>query len=123
VFLNLFAMKIEEGILLLASSKKKSLTVKEAVEIIELVSRDPRVIKEVLNIAENRGILKRRGTSIEISKGVSGFSKPKVKRLECESSCRRCGLKIKNCFYIEIDDQIFGPFGSECVQKIAQTSS
>ncbi len=103
---------------LLLGIKKKELTVKEAVEIIELVSRDPEAAKEVLKAAEEDGLLRRDGKKIYISTASSNFSRPRIKRLDCESSCRRCGTSIKNCFYIVLEDRELGPFGSECVNKI-----
>lgn len=111
-------MKVEGALLLLSSSKRREMTVKEAVEIIEMVTRDPEVIKHVLSEAEERGLIRREGKRVYIVEEVSSSHKPRIKRFDCDSSCRRCGVRIKNCFYIVIDDRELGPYGSECVQKV-----
>ncbi|MFQ5800198.1 MAG: DUF5830 family protein [Candidatus Hydrothermarchaeales archaeon] len=111
-------MKVEEALLLLSSSKRKEMTLKEAVEIIEMVTRDPEVIKHILSEAEERGLIRREGKMVYIAEGVSSLHKPRVKRFDCDSSCRRCGIRIKNCFYILIDDRKLGPYGSVCVNKV-----
>ncbi|RMF91488.1 MAG: hypothetical protein D6733_01050, partial [Methanobacteriota archaeon] len=109
---------IEEGVLLLTGAKKREMTVREAVEIIELVSRNPETIKGVLAAAEERGLIKREGKKVYISEGAGERSRPKIRRVDCDSTCRRCGVRIKNCFYIQIEDYQLGPYGSECVQKM-----
>jgi murein endopeptidase len=111
-------MELEDGILLLLNSKKQVMTVREAVEIIEMVSKDSKYIKNVLKTAEERGLLTRSGVNLTISEGVSRFPNPRIKRFDCDSSCKRCGLRIKNCFYVQIDDREFGPYGSGCVNRI-----
>jgi hypothetical protein len=111
-------MNVEGALLLLSAAKKREMTVKEAVEIIELVTRNPEFIKTVLETAEERGLIKREGKKVYIAEeGASSF-KPRIRRVDCDSSCRRCGIRIKNCFYILIDDYQFGPYGSECVNKV-----
>jgi hypothetical protein len=111
-------MEIEDGMLFLLSSKKKVITVREAVEIIEMVTKNPKMIKNVLKTAEERGLLTRNGVNLIISEGASRFPNPWIKRVDCESACKRCGVRIKNCFYVQIDDREFGPYGSECVNRI-----
>jgi predicted methyltransferase len=118
MFLNLFVMKIEDALLLLAASACRTMSVREAVEIIELVTRNPAAIKEILKTAEEQGIIERDDKTITISEGAAAFPKPKITRADCDSSCRRCGVRIKNCHYIEFDDHRLGPYGSECVNKI-----
>jgi hypothetical protein len=111
-------MKSEEALLLLATSARKTISVRDAVAIIELVTKNPGTIKEVLKTAEEIGIITREEKVITISEGAAGFPKPKITRVDCESACRRCGVKIKNCYYIEFDDHKIGPYGSECVNRI-----
>ena len=112
-------MKVEDAIHLLAASGNRVMKVKDAVEIIEMVTKHPDAIKEVLKTAEVMGLIKRDEMRIFISGDVEDFPKPKIKKVDCESSCRRCGIKLKNCFYIELDDRRLGPYGSECVSKIS----
>ncbi len=110
--------RIEEAILLLTTSGKRELTVKDAVGIIELVSNDPELIRKALEQAEEKGFLKRVKKTIYISEAVVSHARPSVRRVDCTSNCKRCGTNIKNCYYIDLEDRTLGPFGSECVQKI-----
>jgi hypothetical protein len=111
-------MKVEDALYLLGVSEKKILSMKEAVEIIELITRNPETIKDVLITAEERGIIKKEGKTVYISTESSNFPKPRIKRVDCESACRRCNVKIKNCYYVVTDDKELGPYGSECINRI-----
>jgi len=111
-------MKIEDALLLLTAVSEKELSVKEAIEVIELVTKNPEMIKKVLLTAEERGLIQRDGKRLFLMEGSTGFPAPRVRRVDCESSCRRCNIRIKNCYYIMIEDRELGPYGSECVQKI-----
>jgi hypothetical protein len=111
-------MKIYDALLLLAGSAHKTMSVRDAVAIIELVTKNPETIKEVLKTAEERAIISRDEKNITISEGAVGFPKPKITRVDCESACNRCGMRIKNCYYVDFDDHRLGPYGSECVNRI-----
>ncbi len=111
-------MKTVDALLLLAASVRRTMSVRDAVEIIELVTRNPETIKAVLEAAEEQGIIRRVERTVTILDGAAAFPKPKITRVDCESSCRRCGVRIKNCHYIVFEDHRLGPYGSECVNKI-----
>ena len=111
-------MTTNDALQLLAASARMTISVRDAVEIIELVTRNPQTIKEVLKTAEERGIIRRTEKTITILDGAAGFEKPRKIRSDCESSCRRCGVHIKNCYFLVFEDHKLGPYGSECVSKI-----
>jgi hypothetical protein len=111
-------MKTLDALLLLAASSRRTMSVRDAVEIIELVTKNPETVKAILETAEEQGIIRRVETTVTILDGSAAFPKPKITRVDCESACRRCGAKIKNCHYIEFEDHRLGPYGSECVNKI-----
>lgn len=108
-------MDVERALGLLAAVNKKEITVKEAVELIELVTRAH--VKDVLKAAEERGIITRRKRYITISEGI-GIEVPKIKKASCEASCSRCGRPITSCYYISFFDEEIGPFGSACIRKL-----
>jgi len=114
--------KVNQALALLMSVKSNELTVKEAVEIIELVTNIPESVREILRIAEAKGLIKRDGGRIIIksSPPIEDFSfpKPKIKKTRCRDNCKRCGRHIGNCHYILLDDTIIGPLGSECIKKL-----
>jgi len=111
-------MDVEEALAVLLAARRRELSVKEAVEMIELVGREPGFVREVLRRAEEKGILRREGRKVYIEALDTGFPSPRVLSFECESSCRRCGARIRNCYFIELGERRLGPFGSSCVRRL-----
>ena len=108
-------MQIERALGLLGAAKDRELTVKEAVELIELVTKVH--VKEVLKEAEERGAIKREGKRITISDDIE-FEVPKIKKASCESNCMRCGRAVTSCYFISFMDDEIGPFGGGCIKKL-----
>jgi len=109
--------KVEQALLLLASVDAESISVKEAVELIELVTTVPELVRRVIAVAEERGIVKREGGRLVIMERIAERS-VQVRQRECIAKCSRCGRRISNCFFILIADSEFGPFGSECIKRL-----
>ncbi len=110
-------MKKEDALLLLLNNGRKEMSISEAVSIIEMVTKDPLIIREVLESAEADGLIKRHDKIIYISS--SGPKKKlSVRRVDCDSACKRCGIRIKNCYYVDAGSKELGPYGSECVSHI-----
>ncbi|MEE9474708.1 MAG: DUF5830 family protein [Candidatus Hydrothermarchaeaceae archaeon] len=108
-------MKVERAIGLLAAVKEKEISVKEAVELIELITRVQ--VKEVLKAAEERGVITRNKKRVLISDDLE-FEVPKIKNVKCESNCMRCGRAITSCYFISFFDDEIGPFGGGCIRKL-----
>jgi len=108
-------MKIEHALGLLGAAKGRELSVKEAVELIELVTMTR--VKEVLEEAEERGVIKRKGKRIIVSDDIE-FEVPKIKKAQCDANCTRCGKAITSCYFITFMDDEIGPFGGGCIKKL-----
>ncbi|MFH1774554.1 MAG: DUF5830 family protein [Methanobacteriota archaeon] len=112
-------LKVRQALQLLSMLKGKETTVKEAVALIELVTSVPELVKEILRTAEESGLIKREKSKLILNFSTTNFEfESKVKKVKCESTCRRCGKKITNCYFIVLQDSELGPFGSECVRKL-----
>ncbi len=109
-------MDVERALGLLLAVKEKEITVREAVELIELVTRVH--VKEVLKVAEERGVIKRSGKQITVINDGIEFETPKIKKAACEATCARCGKAITLCYFICFFDDEIGPFGSGCIRKL-----
>lgn len=109
-------MNIERALGLLMAVKEKEITVREAVEIIELVTRGH--VKEVLKIAEERGVIKRSGKKITVISDGIELDSPEIKKAACAATCARCGKAITSCYFICFFDDELGPFGSGCIRKL-----
>lgn len=109
--------KIEKGLALLSVLRGKELSIKETTEILGMVTQVPQIIHEILKEGERKGLLRREKGKLYISSSTEGplFE---VRRYECVSHCSRCGRRITSCYYFFLDDEEFGPFGSDCVRKL-----
>jgi hypothetical protein len=108
-------MRIERALGLLGAVKEKEISVKEAVELIELVTKVH--VKDVLREAEERGVITRDKKRIVVSDDLD-FEVPKIKKAACEASCMRCGKAITSCYFISFYDDEIGPFGGGCIKKL-----
>jgi len=103
---------------LLKNTKRKDLSVKEAVEIIELVSKKPEFVKSVLKKAEEEGLIKREKFTVYVTSRASSEERLKVKKAMCIANCRKCGKSITSCYYLVILGKELGPYGSTCVKML-----
>ena len=109
--------KVELALRLLTLAGRE-LSLKEAMEIIRSVSRLNEVAKLVLELGKSRGLIKREGSRITI---ITPAEKNwRIEKRSCESTCSRCGRRIKNCYYVVFPEGEVGPFGSECINFIRQ---
>jgi hypothetical protein len=124
VFLKVLDMteepKITQALQLLSMIKEKEVPVKEAVEVIELVTSVPELIRKTLERAEAEGLIKREKGKIvlKFSDETFEFGYPRIKKIKCDDRCKRCGKKITSCYYLLLPDTEIGPFGSKCIKKL-----
>ena len=111
--------KVEQALMLLASIDAESISLKEAVEIVELVTAVPELVRRTIAIAEERGIIRREGSTLMVKEraGARG-RRALVRRRKCSAQCVRCGRRISNCFFILIAGSELGPLGSECIKRL-----
>jgi len=110
--------KVERALALLRSVEAESLAVSEAVELIELVTTVPELVRRTLREAEERGIVKREGGRLIIRERAAGGSGARVRGRECDARCMRCGRRISRCFFLSLAGTELGPLGSECIRKL-----
>ncbi len=112
--------KVEQALMLLASVSAESISVKEAVELIEVVTTVPELVRKTINMAEEKGIVRREGDRLVIREKTTGAEGwvVQVRHRKCHAQCMRCGRRISACFFINIGSDEFGPFGSECIKRL-----
>ena len=114
--------QIEAALMLLGMVGESEISVKEAVEIIQNITRVPERIREVLEIAEERGMIKREGGRLVILEtGKELFRAgeyPRIIKKKADEACTRCGRKITSCYYITLPEREVGPFGSTCIRRM-----
>lgn len=110
---------VDLGVELLAHLEHDELSISEAMDRIEVVTGDPRIQREILEVAERRGIVERESGTIEPQKGGTyvSFQRDVVTK-EGEFSCRRCGAGLSTGHFVRFDGGELGPFGSTCIRKV-----
>ncbi len=111
----------ERCIQLLSIIEQKRISYPELIDILELVTLDLEVKKEVIREAQEKGILRKEGKNIILYNFEEQKFKPNIIRRELEDRCRRCGRTITKCYYIEFLDSELGPYGSSCIKKSGLT--
>jgi len=108
---------VETGVELLATLESE-LSVKEAIDRIELISADPAVQREILDTADRRGVIRRDNGRIasQSSRSVS-FQRDVVSRAG-DFDCKRCHAGLSTGYFIQLDTAELGPFGSSCIRKV-----
>ena len=119
--------RVELGVELLASVDDRELAVAEAVDRVETVTTDPRLVREVLDTAERRGVLVReerdgdgepeRVLRVRRGGGVVRFESQVVER-PVDADCRRCGASLSTGHFVRLSAGELGPFGPSCVRKV-----
>ena len=86
----------------------------------EAVGEAPAVTREVVERAEDEGVIQRVDSDGEPRFGVDGdgveFEDDVVSK-EGEFDCTRCGRSITTGYFVRFDDGDVGPYGSTCIRK------
>lgn len=111
--------RVELALELLAHLEHEELSVKAALDRIELVTTNPSLQREVLDAAEERGVVEREGGTVRPTvEGTDVSFESDVVVREGEFSCQRCGTGIGEGHFVRFDDDEVGPFGSTCIRKV-----
>lgn len=111
--------RVELGLELLAHLEHDELSVKEAMDRVELVTTSPQLQRDILNEAVRRGIVEREaGTVRPVASGTYVRFESDVVVREGEFSCERCGAGISTGHFVRFDADEMGPFGSTCIRKV-----
>jgi hypothetical protein len=110
---------VEVGVELLASLERETVPLPEAVDHLEThVTTNPRLVREILDTAELRGVLDREEGLVRPTAGTYvDFDRDVVVR-EGEFTCRRCGAGLSTGHFVQFDGGELGPFGSTCIRKV-----
>ena len=110
---------VELALSLLAHLEHGELSVKAAMDRIELVTTVPETQRAILDLAVERGIVEREdGTIVPVATGTYVRFERDVVVKEGDFSCRRCGADLGSGHFVRLDDGELGPFGSTCIRKV-----
>jgi len=109
---------VELGVQLLERLEDEELSMAELMDRVETVSTHPRVVREIIEAAEARGVVERDGAIVRPQGGGYVSFEADVVTKEGEFSCRRCGTGLSEGYFIRLDGGEIGPFGSSCIRKV-----
>lgn len=111
--------RVALGVELLAHLEHGELSVKEALDRIELVTTSPQRQREILEAAAERGVVAREGGTVRpATDGTYVSFESDVVVREGTFSCRRCGASLGEGHFVQFDADEVGPFGSTCIRKV-----
>lgn len=113
------AETVELGVELLEHLEDDELSLADAMDRIEAVTTEPTLVRDILDEADDRGVIDRDGATVRTRRGGSfvRFGSQVVTR-EGDFSCRRCGTGISTGHFVTFESGELGPFGSSCVRKV-----
>lgn len=109
---------IEVGLDLLSHLEDDELSVKETLDRVEVVTRNPRLQRAILDAAEQRGIIERESGVVRPQRAAFVRFQSDVIKKDGDFSCRRCGTGLSTGYFIDLDSGEVGPFGSTCIRKV-----
>lgn len=109
---------VDLGVELLAHLEHDELSLADAVDRIEVVTRDPTLTREILDTATARGVIEREDGLIRPQRGTYVRFERDVVRREGEFTCRRCGARLSTGHFVRLDAGELGPFGSSCIRYV-----
>ena len=111
--------RISVALALIAALETQTLSLKQLVDRIELISSSPQETRAILDAATRRGLIARDGSQIAIrDRSVAPALTPAVIRRAGSYRCRRCGRRLSEGHFIQLPDGEVGPFGATCVDRV-----
>lgn len=113
--------KIDAGLELIAALGSIELKTIEIRDLLyNLITKNYLTIDEILDIAQQEGLLKRTEKTYLMTPSRSNlkFEKPKIIKLDERTNCRLCGKRISTGYYVVLKSHTIGPYGSSCIRKI-----
>ena len=113
--------KVRLGVAFVRSLDYNEIDLPDLIDRIEeAVGEAPAVTREVVERAEDEGVIQRVDGDGEPRFGVDGdgveFEDDVVSK-EGEFDCTRCGRSITTGYFVRFDDGDVGPYGSTCIRK------
>ena len=113
------AERVELGVQLLAHLDVEELSLAAAVDRIETITTSPVLVREVLDTAEQRGVIVREDARLRVARGGTVVDyDSQVERRSGEFTCARCGTGLTTGYFVRFDSGEVGPFGSSCIRKV-----
>lgn len=109
---------VELGVKLLERLEHAELSVAEALDRVEAITGEPALQREILEAAERRGVIEREDGVVRPQSSVYVSFQSEVVSKEGEFDCRRCGTGLSEGYFIRLDGDEVGPYGSTCIRKV-----
>lgn len=109
---------VELGVQLLARLEHAELSLPAVMDRLETVTTRPATTREILAVAERRGVIERDGDVVRPRSGTFLRFESEVVAREGTFTCRRCGAALSTGYFMRLEAGEHGPFGSSCIRKV-----
>ena len=94
------------------------LPLREVIDRIETITSDPATTREILDVAEMRGVIDREDGVVHVASGNFLSFQSEVVEKRGDFTCKRCGASISTGYFMKLNAGELGPFGSSCIRKV-----
>lgn len=110
--------RVARGLALVRTWDDEELALATVVDRLEGLSSDPAVIRRIIDVAEQEGLLERAESQVQLIGQPMRSPEQLVVSRTGSFTCRRCGTDISEGYFLRFDTGDCGPFGSTCVRRV-----
>ena len=110
--------RVELALEMIARFEDETVSVADVIDRIETVTTDPRRTREILETAQERGLIERSGETVRPSATNYLSFEREVITKEGDFSCARCGTSLSTGHFMNLESGEIGPFGSTCIRIV-----
>lgn len=110
---------LERGLAVVEALAPHDPSVADIVDMLESVVAGPDAVREVLTEAEARDLIERDQARIRPGPAHAGADRRDgIVTKHGEFTCRRCSRGVSTGYFIRLEAQEIGPYGSTCIRKV-----
>jgi len=111
---------VERGVALLRVIPVSKLDLPAIFDRLETITTDPRLQREIIETAEDRGVIERDGKTVALPS--EEHRRGRVATLSGDFTCKRCGAELSEAHFVDVEHVTVGPFGSKCFRTVTGRS-
>jgi hypothetical protein len=111
---------VERGVGLLSVIPVSQLDLPAIFDRLETITTDPRLQREIIETAEQRGVIERDGKTVKLP--AEHHRRGQVATRSGDFTCKRCGADLSEAHFVDLEHVTLGPFGSKCFRTVTGRS-
>lgn len=110
--------RVENGVDLLAHLEHDELALPDVVDRLEAITTEPAAIREILDVAETRGVIDRENATVRPHGAATLNRERDISTSPGPFPCERCGRRLSTGYFIDLEYGTHGPYGSTCIEYV-----